>query len=252
MTEKDPNLVIVPKPAAEPPPAPNRAEKRRRPRIALSSEQFRLGATGKLFQVLDLSNEGMAFRVIQREDLGILPVQMQVDGILNLRGEKFYVKARVIHLPGNSVGCEFTDLPGPTIEALGKFLDPDVQGKSLKPIPASTGGGGSGGTLWYHGSSGTDLLLHRGLDGQFHRLTLYLLGSYIQWDDHEGMATGRASSSQNRSDFRSEEWGIIQFETMVMTPDASADPQKLGIAKALILSSNLPEDLKQWSLRRFA
>src|SRR3954469_9346698 len=105
MMVKQPDLKVIPSPPEDNAPIPARPEKRRRPRISLSSEQFRLGATGKLFQVLDLSSEGMAFRVISREDFAVLPVQMQIDGILNLKGEKYYIKARVIHLAGNNVGC---------------------------------------------------------------------------------------------------------------------------------------------------
>ena len=64
------------------------------------------------------------------------------------------------------------------------------------------------------------------------------------------LATGCVKSSESRSDFRSEEWGLIQFETMVMTPDSRPDPQKLSVAKALLLSSNLPDDLKSNCLKQ--
>ena len=68
----------------------------------------------------------------------------------------------------------------------------------------------------------------------------------------DGLVTGIARSSEKRSDFRSEEWGLVQFETMVMTPDDAPDLQKLDIAKALVLSSNLSQDLKKWCVTHLA
>ena len=108
-------------------------------------------------------------------------------------------------------------------------------------------------TLWYHGSSGTDLLFNHDPKGEgkdYWRFTVYLLGTYIQWDRAEGVSTGCVRSSENRSDFRSEEWGVLQFETMIMTPDRAPDPQKLSIAKALFLSSNLALEFRNWCVER--
>jgi hypothetical protein len=57
-------------------------------------------------------------------------------------------------------------------------------------------------------------------------------------------------SSEDRRDQRGEEWGAVQFETIVLDADTQPDPDKLSIAKDLILSSNLPQDLKKWCVRQ--
>ncbi|MFL5813199.1 MAG: PilZ domain-containing protein [Bdellovibrionia bacterium] len=224
---------------------PDSREKRKKPRIHLSSEQFRVDQTGKLFSVVDLSMDGVAFRILDHADQVMVPIASEIAGILNLRGVKLPVRVQVKNIRSQVVGCQFIDLDASARTALEKFLDPAELGRELKPIPTAQGA-----SLWYHGPGGTDLLFSRALDGRYHRFTLFVLGSFIQWDEESGATTGRAVSSEDRRDQRSEEWGAVQFETIVLDADTQPDRDKLSIAKDLILSSNLPQDLKKWCARQ--
>jgi hypothetical protein len=217
------------------------AERRRLPRLNLSAEQFRLSQTGKIFSVVDLSESGMALRILDRQDFLLFPVATRLEGTLNLGGEKHSVHAVVRHLGTETIGCEFEDMAPESRKALDQFLDPKRLGAELKPLPASESG-----TLWYHGPSGTDLLLRRGADGQYSRMTLYVLGSFIQWTHDTGLTTGRARASDEQTELR----GIVRFETLWLDTDPKADPGKLKVAKNLILSSNLAEDFKKWCTRK--
>jgi hypothetical protein len=242
---KSPNLEVI---SEATPKNLDLREKRRKPRIHLASEQFRLDPSGKVFSVVDLSADGMAFRILDTNDLLALPIAVVVTGTLNLRGEKYQVQVQVKHLLGQTVGCQFLDLQESVKEALDRFLDPAELGRELRPIPSPNSG--DHGTLWYHGPGGTDLLLSRAVDGRYHRFTLFVLGSFVQWDEESGATTGRAMPSDDKCDQRGEQWGVVQFETMVLDTDPSPDSDKLSIAKALILSSNLPQDMKKWCARQ--
>ena len=187
---------------------PQGSERRRMPRLNLSAEQFRLSQNGKIFSVVDLSTHGMALRVLDRNDLGLFPIGMHLQGILNFRREKYAIKARVRHLGVDLIGCEFeaADKEVQSVLAiLARYLDPAVLGAELKPIPSGDG------ATWYHGPSGTDLLLWRGTDGQYRRLAVYVLGSYVQWEKDEGLSTGIVKSSFEASEVR----GVVRFETML-------------------------------------
>jgi hypothetical protein len=164
-----------------------------------------------------------------------------IQGQLNIHREKFPVTARVKNVRTDTIGCEFENLAAETVAALKRFLDPDSLGQELRPIPSS---GQS--TLWYHGPSGTDLLLWRGIDGQYQRLTLYVQGTYIQWETEPGVSTGRTEGTQEPSQIQ----GILRLETLMLLADAQPDAAKLSIAKNLLLSSNLPQDLKNWCVRK--
>ena len=237
MTNNSHNLGIVSKENPERP-----SERRRLPRLNLTAEQFRLKQNGKIFAVADLGTEGMALRVLDREDLRHFPIAAHIEGVLNLHREKHPVKAFIVHIKADLVGCRFEALVDGTRAALQRFLDPAVLGHDLKPIPSSDLA-----TLWYHGPSGTDLFLWRGVDGQYRKLALCVLGSFVQWDVGAGISTGRAGASGERSEVR----GIMRFETLMLEPDSRPDQGKLNIAKTLVLSSNLPQELKKWCVRQF-
>lgn len=243
MTGKSPSLEAISNPSLNKAQisAALSAERRRRPRIALSAEQFRLASNGKVFSVADLSTGGMALRVIDPMDFHLFPVASVFEGVLRFRDERYTLRAKVCHVGRELIGCEFDGLSEAAKAALQKYLDPEVLGKEIRPIPASDAA-----SLWYHGPSGTDLLLTRGVDGQYRRIMLFVLGSFIQWDSEAGVSTGRARESMEQT----ESWGIVRFETMLLDRDETPDSNKLSIAKALILSSNLPQDLKKWCVRQ--
>lgn len=238
MDKTSPNLEVISNPADYPNAS---AERRRLPRLNLSAEQFRLVINGKVFSVVDLSVSGMALRILDRQDFLLFPVATRIEGTLNLGGEKHQISASVRHLGAETIGCEFEKVSTEIQAQLESFLDPRRLGSELKPIPSSEGG-----TLWYHGPSGTDLLLKRGADGQYHRMTLYVLGSFIQWVEGSGITTGRVRASDEQSELR----GVLRFETLWLDADAHADTGKLAVAKTLILSSNLAEDFKKWCSRK--
>lgn len=193
-----------------------------------------------MFSVSDLSNEGMALTLLDRDDFKFFPVATHIQGTLNLHGEKHPIQAVVRHLGHDVVGCQFENLDANVLKAIAHFMDPKTLGTELRPIPSPESG-----ALLYRGPSGTHLLLWRGTDGQYRKMSIFLLGSFIQWDTDLGLSTGKFKSTEEHTEFR----GIFRIETLLLDADASPDPGKLEIAKTLLMSSNLPQDLKKWCVR---
>jgi hypothetical protein len=228
-------------------------ERRRRLRLSLSTEQFKLltvGAhSGKVFSVLDLSHEGMALRILDSQDFILFTVGAHVEGHINLAGRKLPVKAQVRHLAAQVVGCQFGDLDSQVKNELETFLAPASMGRAMRLMPTV-----SADSVWYHGASGTDLLLSgrsdSGADSQsFRKLTLYARGHYVQWEQGLGVSTGHSESADiHPPGHDGEGWGVVRFETTLMKPDSAPDVDKLSIAKALILGSKLAPELKNWCL----
>ena len=221
-------------------------ERRKIPRIDLASEQFRLKANGKVFPVINLSPVGMALRVIDKNDLVLFTVGRKVPGTLNLRRQKFEVPAKVVNTRLGTVGVEFTweDLEGddPTEENLKKSLDIDLLASELHRVPTND----LNKAIWFHGPSGTDILYWRGGTGQIEGFAIYILGSFIRWEEEQGITTGRCVAQDDGEHSST----VIHLVTMVLDPDSQMDPDKLAIAKKLVLSSNLPQDLKDLSVSR--
>jgi hypothetical protein len=216
------------------------AEKRLLPRLTVTHEVFRDSITGKFFAVADLSQKGMALRVVDREDLYLFMVGAEVQGTLNIRREKFQISGRVRHLGRELVGIEFDQLPSSVEHALEGYLDPTTLGRALRPVPTGDA------SLLYASTSGTELLLNREADGRYTKITVMILGSLIQWDARTGLRTGLLRNSYEDSLV----FGVTQLETMLFDEDSAIDPQKLNLAKQLISSSNLSEDLKKFCIRR--
>jgi hypothetical protein len=183
----------------------------------------------------------MGFWLLDADDRALFVVGALLEGLLNLAGEKHPVRARVRNISRDRVGCEFEDLLDTTQKGIAKFLDPTTLGAELRPIPSAEAG-----TLWYHGPSGTDLLLKRKTDGQFDQLCLYFLERFVRWDTEEGLVTGTSEASSEPCEIR----GILRLETLLLHLDSSQDSDKLRIAKTIILSSNLSQDLKSWCVRQ--
>jgi len=218
-------------------------ERRRLPRFSLTGEQFRLAANGKVFAVEDLSQDGMALRILDPNDNQLFPIGHVFEGMLKIKGGKYPLRAQVRNLGTERVGCQFQELSEDVQAALKRFLDPAALGAELRPMPAAEAT-----HIWYRGPSGTDLILKRGMDGQYFHMILCVFGTYVQWDATVGLSTGRTLPSQELG----EEHGILRFETMLLKADHAADRGKLSVAKTLILSSNLSQDLKNWCVRHLS
>ena len=238
MKDKSPNLEVVSDGEGS---GPKRAELRRVARLNLSGEQFRLGSSGKVFSVADLSREGMALRIIDPDDLIGFQIAARVSGTLNIRGRKLPVECVVRHLREDRVGCEFAPGDGTgSLKELSLLLEPSELGREMRPVPSPDRK-----ALWYHGPSGADLLIWRAADGRFHRLILLIFGTYVKWDEEGGMSTGAAGPSDEKVELR----GVLRFETLVLVPDSRPDPAKLDVAKRLVLSSSLEADLIAWFVK---
>jgi len=217
------------------------SEKRLLPRLTVSHEVFRHETTGKFFAVADLSMRGMAIRVVEREDFYPFMIGAEVRGTLNIRHEKFQVQGAVRHLGKDLVGIEFAELPSSVVHALSVFLDPEALGQDLRPVPTGDA------SMLYASTSGTEVLFARDRAGRISRITVMILGSLIVWDAANGLRTGQLKNSYEES----LAVGITRLDTMIFLEDSAIDPQKLNLAKRLVSSSNLSDDLKKLSIHCF-
>jgi hypothetical protein len=221
--------------------APHRSqvtEKRRLPRVNLSSEQFRLSQNGRLFWVTDLSNSGFGVRISQEEDRILFTVGHRIEGLLHVRDRKLRVFGRVRHLGLGGAGIEFEGLDTDAAEFIQKFLDPHSLAQGLKRMPALEER-----LAWWSGAGGTELWVwHPVENGEFERAVLLMWGHFVEWAAQGQVTTGLWSHSLEEPDVR----GAMRFETLLFKPDAAGpDRAQLKVAKTFLLSSNLPENLKE-------
>jgi hypothetical protein len=234
-TKESPSLRVISREIA-----PDYSERRYLSRFSVASEQFRLIPQGKIFSLSDLTEKGMGFWLLDVEDQAMFTVGQSLEGVLNLRRLKYQVKARVKNLGKDRIGCEFENLSSDTTQALSLFLSPALLASELKPVPSPQKN-----TMWYHGHTGTDVLLVQDASGSFKKFILYVLGCCIQWEQEGGLSTGKFTASFFDG---CEIQGVFRMEPLIVEPDSVADPEKLSIAKTVLLGSNLPQELKMWCL----
>lgn len=216
-------------------------ERRQLARLNLSKEQFRLAENGRIYSIIDLSNSGLALRMLESDDLELFPVGRDVEGHINLLGRRIPVQLQVRHVRSDLVGLNFVDLADESGEVLDVFLDPKTLAKDLKRMPSPVMR-----TQWFHGHSGTELVFYEADDAEIYRFLFQIHGTYVQWDKDEGIQTGKILESDERSQVH----GVIRLETLLLDCDAKPDPKKIAVALILAESSNLPASLRELSQKR--
>ncbi len=215
--------------------------RRKFPRLTPTSAQFKHQESGKIYSTLDLSAEGLALLILDSKDFIFFTLGASLEGTLNLKREKHAVTLKVCSIGKERIGCIFVTLEQSLRIKIQQLLDPEKLAQELKIFPSLPLD-----QVWYHGSYGTDLFFIRGGDEGFQSFIFYILGSFIGWDTGKGLRTGEVAYL----DEKCEEKGIFRYETLELKQDSEKSSIKLGIAKTLVLSSKLPQELKQWCIER--
>lgn len=187
----------------------------------------------------------MALGVLEEQDLILFPIGTQLYGTLNLKGDKVSIKMQVVYVHRNVIGCRFSEATKEFNTALDRCLDPKVLGQELKRIPSLETK-----SVWYHGKTGCDLIFFGSESTNLkliQKVLCCVLGHFVQWDKALGISTGTTRSAHHIP----ESWGLLSFETLVLSKDPNPDSEKLSIAKKIVLSSNLETNLKDWCLKQF-
>lgn len=217
--------------------------KRRVPRLRLTSDQFKLNRTGKVFGVYDVSEDGIGLRIIENEDLTFFTLGSTVEGILKFFEEFFPLKLKVSFLDPARVGLQFESTNEKFVTRLRELLSPEHLGSDLKLIPIDGGRG-----FWFHGRASTDFLVARNQQGAFLGFTLQMLGMAIRYRPDEGVTTGWIKSVEKEPEIS----GLIEVGQVSLDADSVPDAEKLNVAKKFILGSNLPEDIKTWAFEKLS
>jgi hypothetical protein len=194
----------------------------------------------------------MAIRLLDLEERVFFPLGTKIEGWLNLDRRKHLVLASVRNIRGDHIGCEFEGLDPTIQEHLNRSLSPSELGQTLRLIPTPVGlSGGSSGEndwIWFHGRSGTEVLVKTTplVTGQnsvgAERIVVVLWGKhYAEWDSRHGVSTG----SVRLVDAQDSVQGVFRLAPEWFSPDSALDPLKLDLAKNLVQNSKLPESWKK-------
>ena len=188
----------------------------------LSAEQFRLTLNGKIFSVIDLSSARHGLTHPGSAGLSSFSGGHPDRGHAQPCGRKTRRDGKRRHLGAETVGCEFEKLSDETQARFGPVLGSAAAWGGAQAHSVFRRRNTLVSRAFRHGFA-----FRRGADGQYHRMTLYVLGSFIQWTEGGGLSTGRAGPSGEHSELR----GALRFETLWLDADPNPTPASSQLQK---------------------
>lgn len=189
-------------------------ERRGNPRIFLDSSLFRLKKNGKIFKVVDIHESGFCLKFLDESDAFLFPVATEVSGILSLIGQKMDVAGQVVHSSAEKAGIELKGQDVETQRWIESLLTPAKLGATLRPFPASPDT-----TLLFKGALNCELKI--------------------------GIEKNGAPKA-----FCMRFGGMVLASDPVFREEADAPSIGVDMAKAFLLGSGIPDEIKSFCLRR--
>ena len=207
------------------------SEKRKLPRFHITPCQFHEAPTGKNFSVQDISQGGLALRLVERNDLPAFAVGSMHHGIIKIEGLKTECHFQVRYIRGTLIGGEWRT----SSEELEKHLEEISHAENLGPgmkeydLPEMTG------TPWYHHPVGIDLLFYppggdSASSSAVGRWMAYVHQSYVAWEMDAGVRTGKTMAEDEEGYAH----GIVRLETRMLEEDAKVDLQLIRWVEKLV------------------
>ena len=203
-------------------------EKRKLPRFHITPCQFQDAALGKTVAVQDLSEGGLALRLVDAEDLPRFAVSSVHQGLIKVDGRKFECRFRVLYIRGTLIGAEWVE-SGPELRRhLHELSNPARLGENLRRYEIED----LNASGWFHNPVGVDLLFYPGNGGEqgLSRWMLYIHHNFVQWEADSGIQTGQALSEADEGYSH----GIVRIETRLIEYDASVNRSMLKAARELL------------------
>jgi hypothetical protein len=210
-------------------------EKRKLPRFHITPCQFLDTKLGKTFSVQDISQGGLALRLVDRVDLTWFAAGSEHEGWIKVEGQKLGCRFQVKYIRGSLIGGEWLEPSPELIAHLEQISHPEKLGGTLKKYehPDSTS------TSWYHSPLGADLLFYE--QGSLSRWMLFLHQNFIQWEKASGVTTGRSMAEDEEGYAH----GIVRLETRLIEYDPQVDKNFVEFTKNLIHHARIDRgDLK--------
>ncbi|MBT3984458.1 MAG: PilZ domain-containing protein [Bacteriovoracaceae bacterium] len=223
-------------------------EKRLLPRFPYCYMTFKAKGPEHVFEVSDISVTGMQLSL--RDGKHELDFGDAISGTLHWSGLEHTVTAKVRWLTNSRLGVEF-DWDNSNAE-MSKFLCAENIAKNIKPIHQFAGDQLEieiPGSLkyWLRADGPMEVFVWTHSDGEFSKVQIIMMQNFIEWEDGQGLSTGRTLSKRDM------DTPLIHEDEFVFKMDSEVDTNKMdfsGEILKLISEDFLPADTVQFILRK--
>jgi hypothetical protein len=160
-------------------------------------------------------------------------VNENIKGQVHWRGKSLDVEAEVKWSQGQRLGIAFEDSLD-FEKAVRGFLAIDQVAKSMRPLhdmqmdlelPSNL-------KYWLQSDGPVEVFIWRHQDGEASRIHLILLDQFVEWEDGQGLKTGRIITKRDM------DTPLFNEDEFIFALDEQVDAQKLDFAKDLVAHLN--------------
>ncbi len=202
-------------------------EKRVLPRFPVCYLTFKPERAGRAYEVKDISHTGMQVG-IKEGALEFSPGQM-LQGTVHWLGHEMALQGKVVWATPGRAGVEFVKR-AETAQAVLGFLAEERLVAALKPLHRMDYGAELPARLkyWLRSDGPVEVFVWQHQDGEVAQFQVLLLENFVEWQDGEGLKTGRILSKRNV------DTPLVDEDEFLFRFDQALDEEKLRRARSLL------------------
>lgn len=223
-------------------------EKRVLPRFPFCYLTFKSDDTSRVYEVKDISHTGMQLSL--KEDGHAFAADSVLKGSIHWLGKNLDIAGTVKWSTSQRLGVEFAKRREVT-DKVHDFLNIKEIVKRLKPLHKVEGGLEIPPRLkyWLRSDGPVELFVWQHGHGEIAKLQILFLEVFVEWEDGEGVKTGRTLSKRNVDS------PLLTEDEWVFQMDPEIDGEKLNKVKeliGLIPQDQLPLEVQTFLVRQLS
>ena len=223
-------------------------EKRVLPRFPFCYLTFKSDDTSRVYEVKDISHTGMQLSL--KEDGHASAADSVLKGSIHWLGKNLDIAGTVKWSTSQRLGVEFAKRREVT-DKVQDFLNIKEIVKRLKPLHKVEGGLEIPPRLkyWLRSDGPVELFVWQHGHGEIAKLQILFLEVFVEWEDGEGVKTGRTLSKRNVDS------PLLTEDEWVFQMDPEIDGEKLDKVKeliGLIPQDQLPLEVQTFLVRQLS
>lgn len=223
-------------------------EKRVLPRFPFCYLTFKSDDTSRVYEIKDISHTGMQLSL--KENGHDFKEDSALKGHIHWLGKSLDISGTVKWHTQNRIGVEFIKKRD-VLDKVQSFLQMEEMVKRLKPLHKVNDGLEIPARLkyWLRSDGPVELFIWQHNDGEISKFQALYMETFVEWEDGQGLKTGRILSKRNV------DTPLITEDEWVFNIDMDADVSKLERVKSLVGLINgelLPTETKTFLLRQLS
>jgi hypothetical protein len=217
-------------------------EKRTFPRFPFCYLTFKLEGSQHACEIRDISHTGMQLGVGPKNE-ALMEGEM-IRGAINWHGQQLTVLGKVMWSTQGRVGIEFLKRQE-QFQQLMDFLSEEKMISALKPLHQFDYGAELPAKLkyWLRSDGPVEIFVWQHQDGELAQFQILLLEHFVEWQDGQGLKTGRIMSKRNV------DTPLLDEDEFIFRIDEGVDDNKLHRIRSLV--QKLPPNLLNQGAKEF-